>query len=113
VATKDLTRSFGWDAYDSFMQHDVQAGGLRRGLSEGAFQGGTQGCIQEGRGVCPEGVHGDFEGVQCGGPLHSCCGYLTPIRRDWGCTFCRDRGCTFKLLLFPVSFQTQQVPVFN
>jgi ubiquitin carboxyl-terminal hydrolase 7 len=24
VATKDLTRSFGWDAYDSFMQHDVQ-----------------------------------------------------------------------------------------
>jgi ubiquitin carboxyl-terminal hydrolase 7 len=24
VATKDLTRSFGWDANDSFMQHDVQ-----------------------------------------------------------------------------------------
>ena len=24
VATKDLTRSFGWDAYDSFLQHDVQ-----------------------------------------------------------------------------------------
>ena len=24
VATKDLTRSFGWDANESFMQHDVQ-----------------------------------------------------------------------------------------
>lgn len=24
VATKDLTRSFGWDATDAFMQHDVQ-----------------------------------------------------------------------------------------
>ena len=31
VATKDLTRSFGWDAYDSFMQHDVQE--LNRGRS--------------------------------------------------------------------------------
>ncbi|CAN4100824.1 unnamed protein product [Withania somnifera] len=24
VETKDLTKSFGWDSYDSFMQHDVQ-----------------------------------------------------------------------------------------
>jgi len=32
VATKDLTRSFGWDAYDSFMQHDVQE--LNRVLCE-------------------------------------------------------------------------------
>ncbi|KAL9266601.1 Ubiquitin C-terminal hydrolase 13-like protein [Drosera capensis] len=24
VATKELTKSFGWDTYDSFMQHDVQ-----------------------------------------------------------------------------------------
>jgi len=24
VATKELTKSFGWDSYDSFMQHDVQ-----------------------------------------------------------------------------------------
>ena len=24
VATKDLTRSFGWDYHDAFMQHDVQ-----------------------------------------------------------------------------------------
>ena len=23
VATKELTKSFGWDTYDSFMQHDV------------------------------------------------------------------------------------------
>lgn len=32
VATKELTKSFGWDAYDSFMQHDVQE--LNRVLSE-------------------------------------------------------------------------------
>ena len=32
VATKDLTRSFGWDAYDSFLQHDVQE--LNRVLCE-------------------------------------------------------------------------------
>ncbi|KAH8955667.1 hypothetical protein BDL97_08G152600 [Sphagnum fallax] len=32
VATKDLTKSFGWDTYDSFMQHDVQE--LNRVLSE-------------------------------------------------------------------------------
>jgi ubiquitin carboxyl-terminal hydrolase 7 len=24
VATKKLTKSFGWDTWDSFMQHDVQ-----------------------------------------------------------------------------------------
>ena len=24
VATKELTKSFGWDTYDSFLQHDVQ-----------------------------------------------------------------------------------------
>ena len=24
VSTKDLTRSFGWDTYEAFMQHDVQ-----------------------------------------------------------------------------------------
>ena len=24
VSTKDLTKSFGWDTMDSFMQHDVQ-----------------------------------------------------------------------------------------
>lgn len=32
VATQDLTRSFGWDAYDSFTQHDVQE--LNRVLCE-------------------------------------------------------------------------------
>lgn len=32
VATKELTKSFGWDTYDSFMQHDVQE--LNRVLSE-------------------------------------------------------------------------------
>eukprot|EP00238_Polyblepharides_amylifera_P000665 CAMPEP_0196572050 /NCGR_PEP_ID=MMETSP1081-20130531/2168_1 /TAXON_ID=36882 /ORGANISM="Pyramimonas amylifera, Strain CCMP720" /LENGTH=1108 /DNA_ID=CAMNT_0041889233 /DNA_START=195 /DNA_END=3521 /DNA_ORIENTATION=- len=32
VATKDLTRSFGWDANESFMQHDVQE--LNRVLCE-------------------------------------------------------------------------------
>jgi hypothetical protein len=29
VATKDLTKSFGWDTYDSFMQHDVQIWSLK------------------------------------------------------------------------------------
>ena len=24
VGTKELTKSFGWDAYDAFTQHDVQ-----------------------------------------------------------------------------------------
>ncbi len=24
VATKDLTKSFGWDSVDAFMQHDIQ-----------------------------------------------------------------------------------------
>ena len=24
VGTKDLTKAFGWDAYDAFTQHDVQ-----------------------------------------------------------------------------------------
>jgi len=32
VASKDLTRSFGWDTYDSFIQHDVQE--LNRVLCE-------------------------------------------------------------------------------
>ncbi|XP_024389478.1 ubiquitin C-terminal hydrolase 12 isoform X2 [Physcomitrium patens] len=32
IATKDLTKSFGWDTYDSFMQHDVQE--LNRVLCE-------------------------------------------------------------------------------
>ena len=32
VATKELTKSFGWDTNDSFMQHDVQE--LNRILSE-------------------------------------------------------------------------------
>ena len=32
VSTKDLTKSFGWDTYDAFMQHDVQE--LNRVLQE-------------------------------------------------------------------------------
>ncbi|GAU14501.1 hypothetical protein TSUD_250430 [Trifolium subterraneum] len=32
VATKELTKSFGWDTYDSFLQHDVQE--LNRVLCE-------------------------------------------------------------------------------
>ena len=32
VATKDLTKSFGWDTYESFLQHDVQE--LNRVLCE-------------------------------------------------------------------------------
>ncbi|KAJ8563428.1 hypothetical protein K7X08_031880 [Anisodus acutangulus] len=32
VATKELTKSFGWDSYDSFLQHDVQE--LNRVLCE-------------------------------------------------------------------------------
>lgn len=32
VGTRELTKSFGWDTYDSFMQHDVQE--LNRVLSE-------------------------------------------------------------------------------
>ncbi|CAN4120119.1 unnamed protein product [Withania somnifera] len=37
VATKELTKSFGWDTYDSFLQHDVQE--LNRGtVVEGTIQ---------------------------------------------------------------------------
>jgi ubiquitin carboxyl-terminal hydrolase 7 len=32
MSTKDLTKSFGWDTYDAFMQHDVQE--LNRVLQE-------------------------------------------------------------------------------
>lgn len=32
VSTKDLTKSFGWDTVESFMQHDVQE--LNRVLQE-------------------------------------------------------------------------------
>ena len=32
VSTKDLTKSFGWDNSDAFMQHDVQE--LNRVLSD-------------------------------------------------------------------------------
>jgi ubiquitin carboxyl-terminal hydrolase 7 len=32
VSTKELTKSFGWDTYDAFMQHDVQE--LNRVLQE-------------------------------------------------------------------------------
>ena len=32
MSTKDLTKLFGWDTYDSFMQHDVQE--LNRVLCE-------------------------------------------------------------------------------
>ena len=36
VSTKQLTKSFGWDTYDTFMQHDVQVNQatLRAQLSE-------------------------------------------------------------------------------
>ena len=32
MSTKELTKSFGWDTYDAFMQHDVQE--LNRVLQE-------------------------------------------------------------------------------
>lgn len=32
MSTKELTKSFGWDSYDAFMQHDVQE--LNRVLQE-------------------------------------------------------------------------------
>ncbi|KAG4918197.1 hypothetical protein JHK84_055505 [Glycine max] len=45
VATKELTKSFGWDTYDSFMQHDVQE--LNRVLCE-KLEGKMKGTIVEG-----------------------------------------------------------------
>ncbi|ONI21449.1 hypothetical protein PRUPE_2G066200 [Prunus persica] len=45
VATKELTKSFGWDAYDSFMQHDVQE--LNRVLSE-KLEDKMKGTVVEG-----------------------------------------------------------------
>lgn len=32
VSTKDLTKSFGWNSYEAFQQHDVQAGALAFGF---------------------------------------------------------------------------------
>lgn len=53
VATKELTKSFGWNTYDSFMQHDVQE--LNRVLCEklenkmkGTVVEGTMGQLFEG-----------------------------------------------------------------
>ncbi|PKI76585.1 hypothetical protein CRG98_003044 [Punica granatum] len=45
VATKELTKSFGWDTYDSFMQHDVQE--LNRVLSE-KLEDKMKGTVVEG-----------------------------------------------------------------
>ncbi|KAJ4829155.1 ubiquitin carboxyl-terminal hydrolase 13 [Turnera subulata] len=45
VATKELTRSFGWDAYDSFTQHDVQE--LNRVLCE-KLEDKMKGTVVEG-----------------------------------------------------------------
>ncbi|KAE9619222.1 putative ubiquitinyl hydrolase 1 [Lupinus albus] len=45
VATKELTKSFGWDSYDSFTQHDVQE--LNRVLSE-KLEDKMKGTVVEG-----------------------------------------------------------------
>ncbi|XP_020577037.1 ubiquitin carboxyl-terminal hydrolase 13-like isoform X2 [Phalaenopsis equestris] len=45
VATKELTKSFGWDMYDSFMQHDVQE--LNRVLCE-KLEDKMKGTVVEG-----------------------------------------------------------------
>ncbi|CAJ1967995.1 unnamed protein product [Sphenostylis stenocarpa] len=45
VATKELTKSFGWDSYDSFMQHDVQE--LNRVLCE-KLEDKMRGTVVEG-----------------------------------------------------------------
>ncbi|GMI92284.1 ubiquitin-specific protease 13 [Hibiscus trionum] len=45
VATKKLTKSFGWDTYDSFMQHDVQE--LNRVLCE-KLEDKMKGTVVEG-----------------------------------------------------------------
>ncbi|CAI7812546.1 unnamed protein product [Closterium sp. NIES-53] len=45
VATKDLTKSFGWDTYDSFLQHDVQE--LNRVLCE-KLEDKMKGTVVEG-----------------------------------------------------------------
>ena len=49
VATEDLTRSFGWDSYDSFMQHDVQELNrvLQDKLEEQMKQTTVEGTIQK------------------------------------------------------------------
>ncbi|KAL8036479.1 hypothetical protein ABFS82_12G158700 [Erythranthe guttata] len=45
VATKELTKSFGWDTYDSFVQHDVQE--LNRALCE-KLEDKMKGTVVEG-----------------------------------------------------------------
>ncbi|XLS71974.1 hypothetical protein HN51_028839 [Arachis hypogaea] len=45
VATKELTKSFGWDTYDAFMQHDVQE--LNRVLCE-KLEDKMKGTVVEG-----------------------------------------------------------------
>ncbi|KAL4576689.1 hypothetical protein LXL04_012787 [Taraxacum kok-saghyz] len=45
VATKELTKSFGWDTYDSFLQHDVQE--LNRVLCE-KLEDKMKGTVVEG-----------------------------------------------------------------
>ncbi|XP_062204283.1 ubiquitin C-terminal hydrolase 12-like isoform X1 [Phragmites australis] len=45
IATKELTKSFGWDTYDSFMQHDVQE--LNRVLCE-KLEDKMKGTVVEG-----------------------------------------------------------------
>ncbi|XP_039024215.1 ubiquitin carboxyl-terminal hydrolase 12-like [Hibiscus syriacus] len=45
VATKELTKSFGWDTYDSFMQHDIQE--LNRVLCE-KLEDKMKGTVVEG-----------------------------------------------------------------
>ena len=44
VSTEDLTRSFGWDSYDSFMQHDVQE--LNRVLQDKLEEQMKQTCVE-------------------------------------------------------------------
>ncbi|KAK1409857.1 hypothetical protein QVD17_36386 [Tagetes erecta] len=70
VATKELTKSFGWDQYDSFMQHDVQE--LNKVLCEkledkmkGTFAAGTIQRLFEGHHInYTECVNIDFKSTR-------------------------------------------------
>ena len=62
MSTKDLTKSFGWDTVESFMQHDIQE--LNRVLTDkldekmkarGALQGTNQFHVLAGSAVLHQG----------------------------------------------------------
>lgn len=96
VSTKDLTKSFGWDTVESFMQHDIQE--LNRVLTDKLDEKmKARAALQ-----CTNRIHClarplllVFEVSSCGalmGPCHSAEGWLLQAYIAWCSVLCHPRS---------------------